>query len=36
MKIKITTTLIYSLKNIHVNNMTMLYYDEIDVSEGIC
>ena len=26
---------IYSLRNVHINNINMLYYDKIDVSEGI-
>ena len=25
----------YFLKNIHINNIKMLYYDRIDVCEGI-
>ena len=27
--------MIYSQKNVHINNIKMLYYDRIDVSEGI-
>ena len=34
MKIKITTTIIHSYKNIYINNINILYYDIIDVSEG--
>ena len=34
-KIKITTTIIYSQKNVDINNINMLYYDGIDISEGI-
>ena len=30
-----TTTIIYSQKNVHINNTNMLYNDRINVSEGI-
>ena len=32
---KITATIIYSVKNVLINPINMLYYDRIDVSEGI-
>ena len=35
MKIIITITIKYFWKNVHVNNINMLYFDRIDVSEGI-
>ena len=34
-KVKISTTIIYSYSNIHINNINVLYYDRVDVSEGI-
>ena len=34
-KIKIITTINYSLENAPINNMSMLHYDRIYVSEGI-
>ena len=34
-KIRITITLIHFQKNIHMNNINMIYYDRIDVLEGI-
>ena len=32
---KITATIIYYVKNVLINPINMLYYDRIDVSEGI-
>ena len=32
---KITATIIYSEKKVLINPINMLYYDRIDVSEGI-
>ena len=34
-KIKITIITIYFKKNAHVNNINLIYFDRIDVSEGI-
>ena len=34
-KMKITATIIYSEKKVLINPINMLYYDRIDVSEGI-
>ena len=34
-KIKITTAIIYFLKNDDIININMLYYDKINISEGI-
>ena len=34
-RIKITTIAIYFKKDVHVNNRNMMYYDRIDISEGI-
>ena len=34
-KIRITIILIHFQKNIHMNNINMIYYDRIDVLEGI-
>ena len=34
-KIKIATTLIYSQNNVNINNIKMLHYDRIDISEEI-
>ena len=35
MKIKITIITIGFSKNVHINNINMLYYKRIDVSKGI-
>ena len=35
MKIKITATIIYFYRNVHINNFNMLYYNRIDISDGI-
>ena len=34
-KTKITTTKIYFQKNVNINNMDILYYDRIEISEEI-
>ena len=31
---KITTTIIYSSKNLYISNINILYYDEIDIFKG--
>lgn len=35
MRIKIIVLLYIFRKNVHVNNINMVYYNKIDVSEGI-
>ena len=34
-KVKISTTIIYSYSNNHINNINVLCYDRVDVSEGM-
>ena len=35
MRIKIIIIAIYFLKNVYINNINMIYYDIMNVSEGI-